>query len=206
MSIIIKSASQNMDSARCRSCCRTDDLFNIEIMAGKLESAQFHLCRGCLYELVQAARSAMHGLLDTPIYTIANANAAGSHPRVVECWFYQRDGDDIVLATAPQENVPQKFFRCHYEDEEKCVFKDRASAELALLDILGIQADCGDDKRFPKLREALFQAGHEAIADFLGYKFPEGEAKEATERRLNGARLRMSRPAFEHWVAPYNIT
>lgn len=202
MSIIIKSASQNTDPAHCLSCRGKDDLFDIEIGVGGPEGTQFHLCRGC-HELVQSAKEAMHGLLDAPAYVIAKG--ADFKLTIEECWFCRRDGDDIVLATAPQGNGTQRSFRYPYQDEKRYIFRARAAAELALLDILGIQADCGDDKQFPKLREALFQAGHEVIADFLGYEFPEGEAKETTERRLNGARLRMSRPAFEHWAATYNI-
>lgn len=41
------------------------------------------------------------------------------------------------------------------------------------------------ETRWEKLKKALFMNGHNAIEDFLGYEYPDGEDRDITDRRLD---------------------
>ncbi len=60
--------------------------------------------------------------------------------------------------------------------------------------------------KFEELKTALFNAGIEAIEDFLGYDVPEGEEKAVTDTRMDEVWLQMPWEELEKFYTKYGIS
>lgn len=48
-----------------------------------------------------------------------------------------------------------------------------------------------NDAAFERLKTELFNQGHDAVSDFLGYDYPVDESKDVTESRMDEAYRQM---------------
>lgn len=61
------------------------------------------------------------------------------------------------------------------------------------------------DEKFERLKTALFMEGSDAIADFLGYDYPEDEEKDTTDNRLDEAYDQMPPEELEKFYKKHGI-
>lgn len=113
---------------------------------------------------------------------------------------WDTDGDESLAESLPSEiEIPEDVTG---EDEISdyltdktgfCHFGFRLSVE-------------NDETRFEELKSALFDAGQEAIEDFLGYEISPDEDKDVTDNRMNETWNQMPWEELSKFYKKYDIS